>query len=83
MKTGNEGNSDEEGEAEEAVPGMSVTSLRQAKHIVNKQSGALMRNDEIFRKKNKLERLKNRKKAARKKNLLKREKKKLKGRKRK
>ncbi|XP_065212812.1 nucleolar protein 12 [Planococcus citri] len=68
---------------EEVIPGMSITSLKQVKKMITNQAGSLMQNSEVFKKKNKLERLKNRKKAALKRNLLRKEKKKLKGRKRK
>lgn len=70
-------------EVDDSVPGMTATSLKEVRKIVNNQASASMQNDKIFRKKNKLEKLKNRKKAARKRNLLKREQKKLKGRRRK
>lgn len=72
-----------EADNEESIPGMSVKSIKQVKKIVTNQANSLMQNSEVFKKKTKLEKLKNRKKASLKRKLLKKEQKKLKGRKRK
>lgn len=58
---------------EELIPGMSLSSIKEVKKAVSKQSSAMVRCDKIFRRKNKLERIKNKKKAAKKKKLLQKE----------
>ena len=68
---------------EEAVQGMSVTSLKQMKKLIADQSRTIIQNDKVFQKKNRLEKMKNKKRAARKRKNLEKERKKLKGRKRK
>ena len=72
-----------EADTEKIIPGMSVTSLKEVKKIVTNQANSFMQSNEVFKKKNKLEKLKNRKAAALRRNLLRKERKKLKGRKKK
>lgn len=60
-----------------------LTSVKEIKKMINKQSRNLMECSKAFKKKNRLEKMKSKKRAARKKRNLEKEKKKLKGRKRK
>lgn len=60
-----------------------LTSVKEIKKLINKQSLNIMQCSKAFKKKNRLERLKSKKRAARKKHNLEKERKKLKGRKRK
>lgn len=72
-----------EDDVENEVEGVPLTSVKEIKKLVNKQSLNIMQCSKAFKKKNRLERLKSKKRAARKKRNLEKEKKKLKGRKRK
>lgn len=68
---------------ENETEGIPLTSVKEIKKLINKQSRNIMQCNKAFKKKNRLERLKSKKRAARKKRNLEKERKKLKGRSRK